>query len=151
MVWAGSLSTGVSGTALWAAQPDYEAIIAAKVSTGWVWDVINMHMPYYWDWKLYLKDEKCYARTDEVTLTNEQGNPFKVWLHTCRSDFKSGLDTDEFATELADFEQKWADGKASATSPMLRYFKAPADAPGKCRLVQDDEAVQMRLRRCGRS
>jgi len=128
----GYFSTG--NLSLWSRQPDYDAIIAAKVGTAWVWDMVEQHMPSYWDWKLYLKDEKCYARTDEVTLTGDDGHAFTVWLHTCRSDFKSGLDTDEFARELAEFEQKWNAGKASATSPMLKYYKAPTAGPGKCKL-----------------
>ena len=139
----------IANLGLWAQQQDYDAIIAAKIGTAWVWDVIENHMPDYWDWKRYLKDEKCYARTDEVSLKDADGKPFTAWVHSFRSDFKSGEETDEFARELADYAKKWEKGTASATSSTLRYFQTPTAGPGECKLVENNEAVQARLRQCG--
>ena len=134
---------------MWAAQQYFDAIVAAKIGTTWVWDEIEKHMADYWDWKHYLKDSQCYARTDCMTLTDSQNKAFKVWLHTYRSDFKTGVETDEFARELAKFSEKWELGKVAASHSSMKYFKVIKDASGKEKLVENDEEVQARLRRCG--
>lgn len=135
--------------ALWSGMPLYDAIIAAKVNTGWVWDEINNNMPQYWLWKNYLQDLHCYALTAEKTLRSENGDKFTVWLHTFRSDYRTGKDTEDFAKELSEFERKWEAGKVKEDHAMMKYFLVEKDGTPRGRLVQNVEALDEKIRHFG--
>lgn len=134
-------------------------LIAAKTSVNWIKDAIEEALPQLENYQTRLAREGVRGCTVPVDL--DDTGTHRVWVHVFLDLRRAVSEQFEFLAKLDDFEAQWnnhkapkngaedPEGEALAKSGELQWFHKPEGAPGKCRLVQNADAVSRQIKRLG--
>lgn len=132
----------------------YNCLTAAKTNVSWAADAIEEALPSLGSHLCRLSNS-VQGKTVPVDWELGPTDTRRVWVHVFRDRYRAIKEEAELFEDLAAFEEKWENcdddviARALGESDTLRWFKKPAGAPGKCRLIRNDAAIARELERTG--